>query len=72
MVYCTFYSDGDRNVFNLEHNDDGRWLNANNGHPDNGWNDNDRWVFVRSKLSHFSPALLVRRVLFSKLTIPTT
>ena len=41
-------SDGNLNVFNVKRNDDGKqWLNANNGHPDNFWNGNNRWVFWR-------------------------
>lgn len=43
-------SDGARIVFYLEHDDDGRWLFANFGHPGYRWFGNDRrWVFVRSK-----------------------
>jgi len=47
-------SDGNLNVFNVECNDDGRWLNGNNGNPDNFWNGNNRWVFCRPRNSlHF-------------------
>jgi hypothetical protein len=51
-------SDGNPNVFNVEHNDDGQWLNSNNGNADNFWNDNVRWAFVlpRNYLV-FSPVL---------------
>ncbi|OGM93552.1 hypothetical protein A2935_02905 [Candidatus Wolfebacteria bacterium RIFCSPLOWO2_01_FULL_47_17b] len=42
-------SDGNLNVFNVECNDDGRWLNGNNGNPDNFWNGNNRWVFCRPR-----------------------
>ena len=51
-------SDGNLNVFNVKRNDDGKlWLNANNGNPDNVWNGNNRWVFLRPRNSlHFSPA----------------
>lgn len=49
-------SDGNLKVFNVEHNDDGRWLNSNNGHPDNIWNGDNSWVFVRPRnLLYFSP-----------------
>lgn len=49
-------SDGDLNVFNVERNDDGKqWLNGNNGNPDNFWNGNNRWVFLRRNSLHFSP-----------------
>ena len=46
-------SDGNLKVFNVERNEDGRWLNGNNGHPDNVWNGNNRWAFRRNFL-HFS------------------
>lgn len=37
---------GNLNVFNVEHDDDGRWLNANYGNPDNVWNPDYQFVFV--------------------------
>jgi hypothetical protein len=40
-------SDGDLNLFNVEHNDNGLWLNTNYGDPDNFWNPDNRFVFVR-------------------------
>jgi hypothetical protein len=49
-------SDGDLNLFNVKCNDDGHWLNANYGKPDNFWNTDDRFVFVRRQSSHFSPS----------------
>src|SRR3989338_538337 len=51
-------SDDNLNVFNVEHNDNGRWLNSNNGHPENRWNVDNRWVFSRSNPVHFSPAFV--------------
>lgn len=39
--------DGDCFVFFLGHSDDGRWLDTNFGHPDDGWKECSRWVFVR-------------------------
>ena len=48
-------SNGNPNVFNVEHNSDDRWLNANNGNADNFWNPENRWVFARSKSFYFSP-----------------
>ena len=57
ILYITD-SNGNLNVFNVEHNDDGLWLNGNNGNPDNFWNGNNRWVFTRRNLLHFSPILL--------------
>lgn len=47
-------SDGDLNVFDVAHDSDGRWLNGNNGHPDNFWNGDNRWLFLRSKSFYFS------------------
>jgi len=43
-------SNGNRKVFNLKRNDDGSWLNGNNGNPDNFYNGNVRWVFRRNCL----------------------
>jgi hypothetical protein len=45
-------------VFNVEHDDNGLWLNSNNGHPDNFWNGNNRWVFVRPATGFVSPPYL--------------
>jgi len=42
-------------VFNVEHDDDDRWLNGNNGDPDYFWNADNRFVFVRRNFFHFSP-----------------
>ena len=55
---CIRNSDGDLNVFNVEHNDDGLWLNSNYGNPDNVWNADNQWVFVRPRnsLCFSSPA----------------
>ncbi len=39
-------SDGNPNVFNVKHNDDGdRWLNANYANPNDTWNLDNRIVF---------------------------
>jgi len=56
-------SDGNPNVFNVEHDDNDRWLNTNWDNSDNHWNGNNRWVFLRRYYLHFSPYL--GRVLFS-------
>ena len=37
-------SDGNLNVFNVKHDDDGLWLNSNYSNPDNLWNPDNRWV----------------------------
>ncbi|MEA3249820.1 MAG: hypothetical protein U9Q03_05730 [Patescibacteria group bacterium] len=47
-------SDGDPNMFNLNRNDDGLWLNANYANPDNRWNPGKRWLLVRRDRLHFS------------------
>ena len=54
ILYATD-SDGNPNIFDVEHDDNGRWLNDNYGNPDNVWNGNNRFVFVRRKSLHFSP-----------------
>ena len=53
--------DGNPNVFSVNANDDGLWLNTNNGRPDNVWNPDNRFVFSRPRNSHpFTPAPLAR------------
>ncbi len=39
-------SDGNLRVFNVERNDDGRWLNNNYGNPDNEFNPDNQLLFV--------------------------
>lgn len=46
-------SDGNLNVFNVERNKDGQWLNTNYGNPDNMWNPDNRWVFARRNSLYF-------------------
>jgi hypothetical protein len=41
--------DGNPNVFKLERNDDGSWLNNNLAKPDNEWNPNNQFVFSLRK-----------------------
>ena len=48
-------SNGYPNVFNVEHDDDDLWLNANYANPDNVWNGDNRFVFRSRKSLHFSP-----------------
>ena len=45
--------DGNLNIFNVEHDDDDLWLNGNNGHPDNFWNADNRFVFGRRNYLRF-------------------
>jgi len=47
--------DGNPNVFNLERNEDGMWLNDNWAKPDNRWNPDNAFVFRLSKC--FFPCL---------------
>jgi hypothetical protein len=42
-------SDGNLNVFRIEHDDDGLWLHGSNGSPGVFWDGDDRWVFVRPR-----------------------
>ena len=47
--------DGNPNVFKLERNDDGLWLNENWASPDNRWNPDNEFIFVLpSKSLYFS------------------
>ena len=36
----------------MNRNDDGLWLNTNDGRPDNEWNPGNRFVFLRPRKSH--------------------
>jgi hypothetical protein len=65
-------SDGDPNLLSLNRNDDGRWLNAYNGRPDNRWNRENGFVFLAPLLFSFLSRLFVWRVLFCQLSIPAT
>ena len=38
-------SDGDLNVFNVDHDDNEQWLNTNYGNPENLFNPDNRIVF---------------------------
>ncbi len=44
-------SDGNPNVFNLERNSDGLWLNDNWAKPTNRWNPNNSFVFRPESIS---------------------
>jgi hypothetical protein len=46
------------NLFNVNRNEDGSWLNANNGKPDNEWNPDNSFVFVPRNPAHFSPGTM--------------
>jgi len=39
-------SDGDLKVFNIEHDDNGQWLNSNNGNPNTLYNPDNQFVCV--------------------------
>lgn len=45
-------SDGNPNVFEVDNDNDERWLNSNYGNADNVWNADNQWVFVRPRKSH--------------------
>jgi len=57
-------------LLNANRNDDGRWLNAYNGRPDNRWNRDNGFAFAVSQLSSFLSGFRWR-VLFCELTVPT-
>ncbi len=49
-------ANGDLNVFNVEHDDDGLWLNSNNGNPNTLYNPDNRFVcLVPRNYPCFSP-----------------
>jgi len=43
-------------VFKVNRDDGERWLDTNWDDPDNRWNGDNRFVFLRRKSFHFSPA----------------
>ena len=50
-------SDGNLNVFNVERDHDEQWLNTNWFNPQNTWDDDNRFVFVRPRnYQDFSPS----------------
>ena len=55
--------DGNPNVFNVNHNDDGLWLDNNWTKPDNEWNPDNQFVF-RLRNYFFSAPTSVRFFLF--------
>lgn len=57
-------SDGNLNVFNVERNENGAWLNTNEGNPDNVWNGNNHWMFSRNWL-YFSPDVMSGEFLYN-------
>jgi len=44
---------GNPNVFNLNHNDNGFWLNNNIAKPDNKWNPENEFLFRLRKYFFF-------------------
>ncbi len=57
--------DGSPNVFNLNGNDDGLWLNGNNwAKPDNRWNPDNQFVFVSRNSLHFSLVFMMGEFCF--------
>src|SRR3989338_3238758 len=49
-------TDGDLDIFDLEYDEDGRWLKTNDGRPENEWNPEDPFLFVPRKPLDFSLA----------------
>ena len=56
-------SDGDPNVFNVERDDGGLWLNANYDNPGNVWYPDYRWVFALRNSLYFIPTAYLMGVL---------
>lgn len=66
-------SDGNPNVFNLERNDDGLWLNNDWAKPDKDWNPDNKFVFRLRNYFLFRDlyiAVFLFRV--GKIFLPTT
>lgn len=59
-------ADGDPKLFNVNRNDSEPWLNNNNGHMDNRWNANNRFVFRSSILFRFSSKIWMSFILHSR------
>ncbi len=58
--------DGNPNVFKLERNEDGLWLNDNWTNPDNRWNPDNGFVFVSRKSLHSKRIILCAWFFISK------
>lgn len=55
----------DLNLLGVNRNDDGQWLNAYNGNPQNQWNRDNGFVFLAPRTSfHFSPSFLAGEFCF--------
>lgn len=67
MALHTFVdSNGNPNIFYVNHDENGRYLNDNIDNPDNLWNPDNEFVF--RNWFYFSPVVLGRRVLFHAFT----
>ncbi len=53
-------ADGDPKVFDVNHDNDERWLNTNWTNPDNHWNGDKQVAFVRRKPLRFSLDFIAR------------
>jgi hypothetical protein len=53
MTLRTYDPDGNLCLFTVYRNADERKLNTWNGHADNEWNPDNRFVFLRSRNSHY-------------------
>ncbi len=61
---------GFRRAFNVNRNLDGkRWLNANDNDPDNVWNPDNHFVWVRRNSLHFSPGFCSGEFFFARLPL---
>lgn len=60
-------SDGDLNVFNVNRNDDGFWLDNNWTNPSNRWNLDNEFVFRLRKCFLFLPRSQIAVFLFGAL-----
>ena len=70
-AFYTFEVNGNPHFLGVNRNDDGRWLNTNWANPDNNWNDNGAFAWSLPQLSSFLSRLLVWRVLFYELSMPS-
>src|SRR3989344_3106193 len=53
MASCTLLTDGNPNLLSTNRDDDGRWLYACSGRPDDRWNRGNGFAFVSSQIFSF-------------------
>lgn len=57
--------EGNPRLFNVNRNEDGSWLDNNDGNPDDQWNPDISFAFVARNPLHFSPGIVPSEFCFA-------